>query len=392
MPAEKITMVAKTFSGLEEVLASELKTLGAEDVKVLLRAVSFSGDKHLMYLSNYSCRTALRILVPIAEFHAPDEGRLYREIHKIEWENFFSPDQTFAIDANISNSGISHSKYAALKAKDAIADRFRKYSGRRPSVDTANPDLQINLKISRDICTVSIDSSGDLLNKRGYRTEALTAPLNEVLAAGMIALSGWRGDSPFTDPMCGSGTLLIEAAMLATKTPAGFYRPGFGFERWKKFLPMEDTLWKDVKNEASASRVENMPVPVTGSDISKEAVQAAQENIRRAGFEGKIDLCNSPFEEFIPEHPGGVLMFNPPYGERLSVEGLHDFYSTIGDTMKSKHRGRDVWIISSALEALKHIGLKPSRKIHLFNGPLECRFLRFEIYEGSRKKGIQAKS
>lgn len=374
-------MIAKTSFGLEEVLADELRQLGATDIVTLNRAVSFKGDKGFMYKANYCCRTALRILKPIAYFDIKTNEDLYNQIMNINWEDYLRKDGLFVIDSVIKDTIFTHSQYAAQKAKDAIADQFRNKFGMRPSVDLVKPDLRINLHIYKESCTVSLDSSGESLHKRGYRQATNIAPISEVLAAGMILLSGWDKQSNFADPMCGSGTLLIEAAMIANNIPAGYYRKGFGFEKWKDFDP---ALWETIRNAASNKMVE-YEGEIVGSDISEPTIKIARTNIRYAKLHKDIQVEVSDFiNKLAPETPG-ILIMNPPYGERMEKDDLIEFYKSLGDTLKTKYDGWDAWIISSDVEAMKFIGLKPAKKITLFNGPLECRFMKFEIYSGSRK-------
>ncbi len=373
--------IAKTFAGLEEVLAREIKELGGLNIRTGNRAVMFEGDKALLYKTNYLCRTAIRVLVPISVFRAENENELYKEVLKIKWEDYIHLNGTFSIDGITSYSNITHSKYLALKTKDAVADRFRDKYGRRPNVDTRDPDVKINVRVFRNECTVSLDSSVESLHKRGYRTGTGPAPLNEVLAAGMILLSGWDGNSNFVDPMCGSGTLPIEAALYAYNIPAGQYRELFGFTRWKDF---DKELWQKVRDDAEAARKE-FKHSIVGSDRSGRILNVARENVASAGLEDAISLRARYIDDVEPPEGGGVMITNPPYGERIKVEDIKKLYSEIGDALKTKFEGYSAWIISSDKEALKFIGLRPSRKITLFNGPLESGFYKFEIYKGTKK-------
>lgn len=378
----KNIFIAKTFAGLEGVLAEELLDLGASKTKIINRGVQFEGNKELMYKANYSSRTALRILKPIATFKALNEDQLYNEILKIDWGEYLDVNRTFAIEGITSYSNITHSKYLALKTKDAIADRFREKTGKRPSVDTYNPDLRINVRIFKNESTVSLDSSGESLHKRGYRIATGLAPINEVLTAGMILLSGWDKKSNFIDPMCGSGTIPIEAALFALNIPPGFKRKRFGFEGWKDF---DKDLWEKVKKEALEKRLE-FNHQIIGSDRSGRIMKIAGENVNSAGLENIITLKTRFIDDLEPLKNGGIMIMNPPYGERMTTENITDLYKKIGDTLKKSFKGYSSWIISADMEALKFIGLRPSRKIKLFNGPLESRFCKFEIYEGSRKR------
>ena len=373
--------IAKTISGLEEVLAGELTALGAKDIQIITRAVSFSGDKKLLYEANYWCRTALRILKPLFSFKAATNDELYKNIYDYEWENVFSVDNTFSIDAVVNDSTFTHSHFVSLKVKDAIADKFRNKGGARPSVNTEDPDIKINIHIYQDHCDISLDSSGESLHKRGYRVAVGLAPLSEVLAAGLVLLSGWDGKKNFVDPMCGSGTLLIEAALIAQNIPPGIFKKTFSFMKWKDF---DRNLWEEIKREAT-NKEKEMECRITGSDISARAIRNTRGNVIAANLQKAISLQVASFDEFKPPEGNGVMVMNPPYGERIEQEDIVGFYKSIGDSLKRNYGGYDAWIISSDLNAMKFIGLKPTRKIAVFNGPLECRFMKFSIYEGSKK-------
>jgi putative N6-adenine-specific DNA methylase len=368
--------IAKTVSGLEEVLLGELQSIGAENIIPLKRAVGFDGPPGIMYRANYCCRTALRILKPLKSFEVPDQQSLYDSIAAIPWEDLLDPSNTMAVDSIITDSVFTNSQYVSLKTKDAIVDRIRSKHGTRPSVNLDKPDLRINVHIHKKSCSVSLDSSGRSLHKRGYRISAGLAPLNEVLAAGLIMLSGWDGISPFVDPMCGSGTLLIEAAMKAGNIPPAFFNPEFGFMRWKEYDP---EAWFRIKEEEDG-KITDIGCLIHGCDISAKAVDSVRENIRFAKLTDKIRIETSSFENFIPPGDSGIVVTNPPYDERLHVNDMTAFYRTIGDVFKKKYKGYNAWVISSDLRALKFIGLHPSRKITVFNGPLECRFVRFTLY------------
>jgi putative N6-adenine-specific DNA methylase len=380
---KKEEFVATTLHGLEEVLAEELDNLGAGNISLGSRAVYFEGDRAVLYKANLYCRTAIKILKPIVEFECPDEEALYEEIGLTNWEKYMTVDDTFAIDGVTFSSTINHSKYVALKTKDAICDQFRSKYDKRPSVDTVNPDLRLHVRISKDVCTVSINSSGESLHKRGYRPKGeLEAPINEVLAAGLILLSGWDKRSPFIDPMCGSGTFLVEAALMAKNVPPGIFRKQFAFERWRDF---DEQLWKDIVDESYTKRHHRLNTEIIGSDINPEAVAMAKESLENAklGHEVKVECI--PFDQFIPPTGGGTVFFNPPYGERLQESDVNELYTSIGNRLKAKFPGYTAWMITSNPEAAKHIGLHPSKKITVFNGALECRFMKFDLYEGSRK-------
>jgi putative N6-adenine-specific DNA methylase len=369
-------LLAKTVAGLEELLLKELEALGATNLQVLKRAVSFEGDQTLMYRANYKCRTALRILKPLKSFEIITQGDLYDAITDIEWENFLEPANSFAVDSVISDTVFTNSQFVSFKTKDAIVDRIRNKSGERPSIDLDNPDLRISVHIYKQTCTVSLDSSGRSLHKRGYRMSAGIAPLNEVLAAGMVQLSGWDKNVPLVDPMCGSGTLLMEGAMLADQIPSGYFKPEFGFMKWSDF---DVELWHKIKAEEDAKIAPNGSM-IRGCDISARAVDSSMENIRFAKMLNRIKVEQSSFESYRPPEAKGILITNPPYDERLQIDDIIAFYKKIGDVLKKKYTGYEAWVISSDLRALKFIGLHPSKKITVFNGPLECRFVRFNLY------------
>ncbi|MFA6924457.1 MAG: THUMP domain-containing protein [Bacteroidales bacterium] len=379
---ETYKIVATTLAGLENILADELKSLNAGEVEILTRAVSFTGNKELMYKANLWCRTALKILKPVKYFSIINESDFYNEIYKINWEEYLNVNNTLQIDCVTNNSIITHSKYAAQKAKDAVVDRFRHKFNKRPSVDLENSTLRINIHLSNNNCTVSLDSSGDVLYKRGYKIASFEAPINEVLAAGMILLSGWDKKCNFIDPMCGSGTILIETALIANNIPPGYYRRRFGFEKWKDF---DKELWDEIKKNSLLEQTE-FENKILGSDISERSISIAEKNIKYAKLHKDIELNISSFEDFVPPEEKGIIITNPPYDERMKKEDINGFYKSLGDTLKKKYDGYDAWLISSNFEALKSIGLKTSRKIALFNGPLECRFVKFEIYKGSKKE------
>jgi len=373
--------IAKTFSGLEEVLANELSDLGAKETKILRRGVQFTGEKKLLYETNYLCRTALRIIKPIANFRALNEEQLYNEIGKINWSEYMGLQNTFSIDGITSYSNITHSKYLALKTKDAIADQFREKFGKRPNVDKDYPDLSINVRIFKNECTVSLDSSGESLHKRGYRKATGPAPLNEVLAAGLIRLSGWKADSNLIDPMCGSGTIPIEAALFALNIPSGFFREDYSFKKWKDF---DSDLWENVKNQANENSRE-FKHKIWGSDWSGRILATAKENVISAELENAISLKTSFFDDLEPLNEGGFIITNPPYGERIKTQDINNLYKGIGDSLKQKYIGFTAWILSGNKDALKFVGLRPSRNIIVYNGPIECRFAKFDIYSGSKK-------
>lgn len=375
-------MVAKTFAGLEGILAGELQKLGAGNIKPGVRVVTFEGDKGFMYKANLSLRTALRILKPIAEFNVYSEDDFYRKIYDIDWGAYFGQHSSFAIDSTVHSEKFTHSKYVTLKAKDAIVDQFRNKTGKRPNIDLRNPKVRINIRISNQLCTVSLDSSGDSLHKRGYRTTTGEAPINEVLAAGMLLHSGWDGVSDFLDPMCGSGTILIEAAMIASNIPPNINHDRFGFQNWNDW----DSDLYEVILDAQMKKLRDFPYQIVGYDSCATAVLKAKENIQNANLSDFIEVFQADFftsEKFTDKHLH--MVFNPPYGERLEID-IPKFYRQIGDTLKQHYRGTEAWFITSEKEAMKNVGLRASRRIQLFNGPLESRLLKYEIYGGSKKE------
>ena len=375
----RFSMTAKTLPGLEEVLARELEALGAEEVRPGNLAASFSGDRELLYRTNLHLRTALRVLVPVASFRARDAEEIHRESMAVPWETWIGPDDTIAVDASVAPGSPFNPNYSVLKVKDAVADRFNRRAGRRPGVDTKNPTLRINLRAAGEDCVLSLDSSGESLHRRGYRLEKTEAPLSEVLAAGLLLLSGWEPEQPLLDPMCGSGTFLAEAGLMASRIPPGFLRRDFGFMGWRGF---DRRLWERLRAGALASR-RNLPAPIRGSDKDPEAVATARSNLARAGLEKQISVERRSFQETRGDFPPGsrgFLVMNPPYGKRLQDGEIDDLYKTIGDTLKRNYPDTTAWIFSSNLEAIRHIGLRPFTRIPLRNGPLECRFLGFRIF------------
>ena len=379
MKNDNFYMLAKTMFGLEEILAEELRKLGAQNVKPMNRAVSFKGDTGFMYKANLNLRTALRILKPIAHFQAHDEKELYKKLCEIDWTEIFDLDATFATHATTHSEVFTHSKYASLVMKDAIADTFRNKFDKRPNVAPEMPDVSVNLHIAKHTCTVSLDSSGDSLHKRGYKSDVVTAPMNEVLAAGLILLSDWNRISDFYDPMCGSGTLLIEAALIAYNIPVNIFRERFGFEGWKDF---DEELWKMIK-EVSLEKETHYDGKITGSDNFQKAVRISRENIENALLFDNIKVKTENFFDTTIE-AGTFVLFNPPYGARIPIE-VDEFYEKVGDTLKHNYKGCLIWLISSDIENMKFIGLRPSRKIKVMNGKLDCSFRKFEVYEGSKK-------
>lgn len=387
MAGTEFRMVAQTFHGLEEVLRTELLKLGARDIERHNRAVSFRGDLGFLYKANLCLRTAVRVLVPIEDFELRSTDDLYRGISRIPWEDFLGLEDTFAIKCTLNTPYLDHAQYAAQKAKDAIADRFREKFRKRPNVDTDDPAMWIHLHVANDRCIVSLDSSGGSLHQRGYRDLTNRAPLNEVLAAGMVLLSGWDRSRPLVDPMCGSGTILTEAALIAANIPPGYYRERFGFQRWNDF---DAELWTMIYDGAIAKISDNKPV-ILGGEISRNTARKAVANIHSAKLEDSIVVRTTAFADLEAPSEPGVLIMNPPYGERMDEDtDINALYKMIGDTLKKNWSGWEAWILTSNLEAAKHIKLTPKPRIQLFNGALDCRFMRYEMYAGSRRRDVPA--
>ena len=375
------TYIAKTFLGLEEVLEEELKGIGAENTERLNRAVKFQGDKGVLYKANIYTRTSLKILVPLKNFRAKSEKALYHAVYDYEWEKLFNLYNSFVIDSVVNSEYFKHSQYASLKTKDAIVDRFRDKYNKRPSVAKKNPDFRINLHISKDECNLSLDSSGESLHKRGYKAKNVKAPLNEVLAAGLIILSGWDKKSPFIDPMCGSGTLPIEAALIANDIPPGIYREQFGFANWHDFDP---ALFRSIKNQFR-TRPQNK-VKIHGCDISEEAIETTRKNLENSNLSRNVELFIQSISEYEPPaEKNGTVIINPPYNYKMKEKDILAFYQNIGNILKKKYTGYEVWLFSHHKKALKNIGLHATNKMTLFNGPLECKFQKYKIYKGTLK-------
>ena len=382
-------MTAKTFKGLEEVLAQELTELGANDVLIERRAVSFMGDKALLYRANHCLRTAIRILVEIAKPQRLEiskktkpEDALYEAIKAIDWSRYMTADTTFAIDATVYSETFRNSRFVTYRVKDAVADYWQEKAGKRPNVKVSDPDLLINVHIANETVTVSLDSSGESLHKRGYRVATTEAPINEVLAAGMLLIAGWKGGSDFYDPMCGSGTLPIEAALIARNIAPGVFRKSFAFEKW---LDFDAELWSDIYNDDSRER--EFAHKIYGSDASFYAIQQATKNVKSAGVQKDVELRQIRMEELKPLTSNPLVMINPPYGERLaSNKDMEDLYGKIGTALKHQFTGATAWIISSNDAAMKCIGLKPSKKMRLLNGELDCQFNKYELFQGKRNE------
>lgn len=384
--AQPFYMTATTQFGLEQVLADELHQLGAQVERVGQRAVEFVGDQQLLYEAVLWCRTAMRLLVPFADFYARDEKALYREVGRIDWQQYIGPGQTFAITAVVNKSSFEHSLFVAQLTKDAIVDQFRNRTGQRPSVDVKNPDIRLHLRMLENEVTLSLDAAGESLHRRGYRQGTNVAPLNEVLAAGLVLLTGWDGRRPLIDPMCGSGTLLTEAALIAQRIAPGLYHQGrFGFENWPDF---DKALWESVQLDARQLRLEEPQAYIAGSDLSREYIELARRNVAAADLEDYIRLAvRDVAEAKAPaKEDSGIVIMNPPYGERIGEEAqMEALYKTIGDTLKTGFQGYDAYVFTGNLTAAKRIGLKTSRRVPLFNGPIDCRLLKYELYQGTRK-------
>jgi len=369
-------LIAKTLAGLEELLCEELRQAGASAIQSHKRAVSFEGDQKLLYFANLHLRTALRILMPVHTFTCRTEQALYRGIQEIFWWDYLNIRQTIAVDSVVNSPHFNHSHYVALKTKDAIVDQFRKKYGKRPSVNIEHPDIRIHIHINGDRAMVALDSSGDSLHKRGYRLDQTQAPLNEVLAAGMILLTGWKGEKPFLDPMCGSGTLLTEAAMIAGAVPPGLFRKHFSFMNWHDY---NKQLWSDLIVDAQ-NTLTNPVNPIAGIDLNPDAVQKARKNLQRTELEYAVSINQFDFFSYQPEASAGIIVTNPPYDERILQQDIEQFYKKIGDTFKNRYKGYEAWILSANISAIKSIGLKTSRRMQLYNGPLPCKFHKFDLY------------
>ena len=373
-------LIAKTFMGLEPVLAKELTQLGANNVQIGRRMVSFTGDKEMMYRANFQLHTAIRILKPIRHFKAKSADDVYEEIKKIDWTQYLGQEKTFAVDSVVFSEEFRHSKFVSYKVKDASVDFLREKTGKRPNISVANPDIRLNMHIAEDHCTLSLDSSGESLHRRGYRQESVEAPLNEVLAAGMILLSGWQGDTDFIDPMCGSGTLPIEAALIAKNMAPGLFRKEYAFEKWPDF---DADLFDEIYNDESQER--EFKHHIYGYDIDIKAVNTARLNVKAAGLTSVITIEQQDFKDFMQPKNKSIMITNPPYGERISTPDLLGTYRMIGERLKHQFKGNDAWILSYREECFEQIGLKPSIKIPLYNGSLECEFRRYQMFDGKLK-------
>ena len=377
---QEFELIAKTFMGLEPVLAKELTELGADNVQIGRRMVSFTGNKEMMYRANFQLHTAIRILKPIARFRAKSADDVYEEVKKIDWTQYVGLEKTFAVDSVVFSEEFRHSKFVSYKVKDAIVDQFREKTGKRPNISVANPDIRLNMHIAEDQCTLSLDSSGESLHRRGYRQESVEAPLNEVLAAGMILMTGWHGETDFIDPMCGSGTLLIEAALIARNMAPGLFRKEFAFEKWADF---DKDLFDNIYNDDSKER--EFDHKIYGYDVDIKAVNTARLNVKAAGLTSDITVTEADFKDFTQPAEKSIIVTNPPYGERISTPDLLGTYRMIGERLKHQFLNNDAWILSYREECFDQIGLKPSLKIPVYNGSLECEFRKYQIFDGKLK-------
>ncbi len=377
---QEFELIAKTFMGLEPVLAQELTQLGANNVQIGRRMVSFTGDKEMMYRANFQLHTAIRILKPIRHFKAGSADDVYEEVKKIDWSKYIEKGKTFSVDSVVYSDEFRNSRFVTYKVKDAIVDQFRENTGDRPNISVSNPDIRLNIHIAEDKATLSLDSSGESLHRRGYRQESVEAPLNEVLAAGMILMTGWKGDTDFIDPMCGSGTLLVEAALIAHNMSPGIFRKEFAFERWTDF---DQDLFDKIYNDDSQER--EFKHHIYGYDVDIKAVNTARMNVRAAGLTSDITVEEADFKDFKRPTEKSILVCNPPYGERISTPNLLGTYKMIGERLKHEFMGNDAWILSYREECFEQIGLKPSIKIPVYNGSLECEFRKYAIFDGKMK-------
>lgn len=378
---QEFELIAKTFMGLEPVLAQELTQLGANNVQTGRRMVSFTGDKEMMYRANFQLHTAIRILKPIAHFKARSAEDMYDEVKKIDWSKYIEKGKTFSVDSVVYSEEFRNSRFVTYKVKDAIVDQFREKTGIRPNISVSNPDIRLNIHIAEDKATLSLDSSGESLHRRGYRQESVEAPLNEVLAAGMILMSGWKGDSDFIDPMCGSGTILIEAALIARNISPGVFRKEFAFEKWPDY---DQDLFDRIYNDDSQEKEFNHHI--YGYDIDMKAVNTARLNVKAAGLSQLVTVEQQDFKNFKKPAERSIIITNPPYGERISTPNLLGTYKMIGERLKHEFGGNEAWILSYREECFDQIGLKPSIKIPLYNGSLECEFRKYSLFDGKMKE------
>ena len=377
---QEFELIAKTFMGLENILAQELTQLGANNIQIGRRMVAFTGNQEMMYRANFQLRTAIRILKPIAHFKAHSAEDMYDEVRKIDWSQYIEQGKTFSVDSVVYSEEFRNSRFVTYKVKDAIVDQFREATGTRPNISVSNPDIRLNIHIAEDQATLSLDSSGESLHRRGYRQESVEAPLNEVLAAGMILMSGWKADTDFIDPMCGSGTLLIEAALIARNINPGVFRKAFAFEKWPDFnQELFDTIYNDDSQERDFAH------HIYGYDVDMKAVNTARLNVKAAGLSQTVTVEQQDFKDFKKPAEKSIIMTNPPYGERISTPDLLGTYKMIGERLKHEFGGNEAWILSYREECFEQIGLKPSIKIPLYNGSLECEFRKYALFDGKMK-------
>ncbi len=363
--------------GIEPVLVAELRALDTADVEPGRGGVSFYGDLALLYRANLWLRTAIRVLRPIFEADVSSPDDLYDAVRSLDWSGYLTPEHTLAVDCNVRDSHITHSKYAALRVKDAICDQFVERCGRRPSVDVEEPMLGLNLHIYRNHAVLSLDSSGESLHKRGYRPIQTRAPLNEALAAALILLTGWRGDQPFADPLCGSGTLAIEAAWIALRRPPGLTRKRFGFQGWMDF---DVELWTSLRDEARRGIGKTLPAPILASDARGDAVSMAINNARAAGIGHLLHFDKRDVRDFQPPAESGILLCNPPYGERIGEEkNLFGLYRLLGEIFSQRCRGWTAYVFTGNPRLAAAIGLAPAAETPLYNGKIPCRLLKFAL-------------
>ena len=373
-------LIAKTFMGLEPVLAQELIRLGANNVQIGRRMVSFTGDKEMMYRANFQLHTAIRILKPIKHFKARSAEDVYNEVKKIDWSQYITKGKTFVVDSVVYSDEFRNSKFVSYKVKDAIVDQFREATGDRPNISISNPDIRLHIHIAEDNATLCLDSSGESLHRRGYRQETVEAPLNEVLAAGMILMTGWKGDTDFIDPMCGSGTLIIEAALIAQNISPGVFRKEYAFEKWPDFdADLFDAIYNDDSEEREFTH------HIYGYDVDMKAVNTAILNVKAAGLSKVITVKQQDFKDFTRPSEKSLMITNPPYGERISTPNLLGTYKMIGEKLKKEFAGNEAWVLSYREECFEQIGLKPSIKIPVFNGSLECEFRKYVMFDGKMK-------
>ena len=377
---KEFELIAKTFMGLEQVLAQELTQLGANNVQIGRRVVTFTGNKEIMYRANFQLHTAIRILKPIAHFKAKSADDMYNEVSKIDWSLYIEKGKTFSVDSVVYSDEFTNSRFVTYKVKDAIVDQFRERTGTRPNISVTNPDIRLNIHVAEFDATLSLDSSGESLHRRGYRQESVEAPLNEVLAAGMILMTGWKGETDFIDPMCGSGTLPIEAALIARNISPGVFRKEFAFEKWPDF---DKDLFDEIYNDESQER--EFEHHIYGYDVDMKCANTAKLNVTAAGLSKDITIAHQDFKDFKQPEEKSIIIMNPPYGERISTPNLLGTYKMIGERLKHNFMDNEAWILSYREECFRQIGLKPSIKIPLYNGSLECEYRRYQMFDGKMK-------